>query len=349
MVDEAKNSKPKIQGAADTAASRFAVAILTIAIFDFIMWLLVEYDRRHHSLRQSAIEAMAFSISVLVISCPCAIGLAVPMVTIIAAGVGSKKGLILKNTEVIETARKITHVVFNKTGTLTQGKLSIVKEDILIDLIGFSDKIASLVLGITKDSTHLVSKAVATCLSASGVQPLVLQDVVSILGESLHGSFVGNSQDFLIQAGNPDWLKAKDSETVREDMQAGLTVFCVTVNETLVATFGLQDQIRPDVLDTIMQLKMRGGEGLEVPSINSTFAYPEPLPNTVVLLPLSFPYANAATQYTKSSLASHSSAGVGFEMTIEGDWRWKFKSSVKFKAPCLTIILWLLLLFCFSS
>jgi hypothetical protein len=120
LVDEAKTSKPKVQELADRVAGYFVPVILVITLLVFLVWIAVGKRVRHESSGVAAINAMTFAISVLIVSCPCAIGLAVPMVVVIAGGVAARHGLIFKTAETIDIARKVSHVIFDKTGTLTQ-------------------------------------------------------------------------------------------------------------------------------------------------------------------------------------------------------------------------------------
>lgn len=120
LVDEAKSSKPKIQELADRVASWFVPAIIVITLVVFVVWITVGKVVLRQDTSTAAINAMTFAISVLIVSCPCAIGLAVPMVVVIAGGVAARHGLVFKTAETIDLARKISHVVFDKTGTLTQ-------------------------------------------------------------------------------------------------------------------------------------------------------------------------------------------------------------------------------------
>jgi len=120
LVDEAKTSKPKVQELADQFAKFFVPAILVITVLVFAIWIAIGKTVKGQTTSVAAINAMTFAISVLIVSCPCAIGLAVPMVVVIAGGVAARHGLVFKTAETIDIGRKISHVVFDKTGTLTQ-------------------------------------------------------------------------------------------------------------------------------------------------------------------------------------------------------------------------------------
>jgi len=249
MVDEAKSSKPKIQHMADRVAGYFVPVILLITVLVFFIWLAIGKAVRHQSATNACITAMTYAISALIVSCPCAIGLAVPMVVVIAGGVAAKNGLIFKNAETIEIARNLAHVVFDKTGTLTQGLLSVEIEEYPE---GNASLPASTLLSLTKDNKHPVSAAITAHLKNSGIEPSDsgLEAIVSVAGKGVQGKWNGHR----IQAGNPYWLGAEENVSVCEAFQLGLSTFCVSLDDELVAVFGLRDRLRPDAADVIQQL-----------------------------------------------------------------------------------------------
>lgn len=253
MVDEAKSTKPRIQEIADRVASIFVPIILVITILIFVIWVAVGIAGRHESAMNASIVAMTYAISSLIISCPCAIGLAVPMVVAIAGGVAAKHGLIFKSAETIEIARNISHVILDKTGTLTQGKLSVVAESYPTNQ---SDLLAPVIMGLAGNSKHPVSVSITAHIGATGVQPLAVKDIVSIPGSGIEATWNGMA----IRAGNPHWLGVENSPVVRQILSQGLTIFCVIMEENLVAVFGLRDSLRPDAIEVIDELKRRSVE-----------------------------------------------------------------------------------------
>ena len=250
MVDEVKSSKPDIQELADRVASYFAPAILGLAFIVFITWVIVGETIRRQSATVASVNAMTFSISVLIVSCPCAIGLAVPMVVVIASGVAARHGLIFKNANTIDAARHISHVVFDKTGTLTQGNLHVTNEEYPM---GNRDSLISMIFGLAAQTKHPVSKAIAAHLHSLGIQSPTICDLKYIPGSGIEASW----NSLPVRAGNPYWLGIKDTPEVRRLLHLGLTIFCVTLSDELVAVFGLQDTLRQDALHTITELKRR--------------------------------------------------------------------------------------------
>lgn len=166
MVDEAMLSKPKIQDIADRVASYFVPAVIIITIITFCIWIAIVVKVRGQPGSAATIQVITYAITVLIVSCPCAIGLAVPMVIVIASGVAAERGVIFKSAEGIEVAYKTSHVVFDKTGTIAEGNLSVAQE-----WYADSEQSAtkSLLLGLVGSIKHPVSAAVAAHLQSQGV------------------------------------------------------------------------------------------------------------------------------------------------------------------------------------
>ena len=250
MVNEAQLAKPKVQEIADRFASCFVPIILTITVVVFVIRAAVGKAVNGESATTACISAMTYAMSTLIVSCPCAVGLAVPMVTVIVGGVGARNGLILKSAQTIECARNITHVIFDKTGTLTQGKLTVVTEKYLVRK---PDWLAPLVLGLSATNKHPVSRAITRHIAAVDVQPSQVENVVAVPGSGIEATWDGS----IIRAGNPDWLGCQGLPEVQKISQLGLSLFCVSIDGNLVAVFGLKDILRPDAIKVIDELKRR--------------------------------------------------------------------------------------------
>ena len=250
MVNEAQLAKPKVQEIADRFAAYFVPIILIITVVVFIIRAAVGKAINGESATTACISAMTYAMSTLIVSCPCAVGLAVPMVTIIVGGVGARNGLILKSAQTIECARNITHVIFDKTGTLTQGKLTVVTEK---HLVRKPDWLGPVILGLTTTSKHPVSRAIAAHIEAVGVRPSQVGNVVVVPGSGIEATWNGS----IVRAGNPDWLGCQDSPEIQKILQCGLSLFGVSIDGNLAAVFGLKDSLRPDAIQVIDELKKR--------------------------------------------------------------------------------------------
>jgi len=249
MVDEAKSSKPRVQEIADVFAGYFTPATVVVTIIVFIIWIAVGTRARHEKGSTACINAMTFAISTLIVSCPCAIGLAVPMVVVIACGVSARHGLILKRSEIIEMGHKISHVVLDKTGTLTEGHPSVIEEHYL----DTSKAVTSVILGLTSSSKHPVSTAISKHLQDKGIQAAYLENVTSVPGSGVEGTWNGVT----VRAGNQYQPGLPNSHEVHNILSRGLTILCITINHKLVAVFGLQDQLRPEALSVVSELQRR--------------------------------------------------------------------------------------------
>lgn len=251
MVDEAKLSKPKIQDIADKVASYFVPVVVALTIITFVIWVAVGVAVRKQSGSQAVIEAITYAITVLIVSCPCAIGLAVPMVIVVASGVAARRGVIFRSAGSIEEAYKVTDVIFDKTGTLTAGKMTVVDEEYFN-----SDKnlTKSLLLGMLTNIKHPVSVAVATHLSTLGTSASTVQDAKALPGKGVEARY-GKK---VLCAGNSRWLEVARHSKVKAMVSRGLTTFCLTIDESLVAVLGLQDTLRNEAESVVSQLQQRG-------------------------------------------------------------------------------------------
>ena len=247
MVDAAKFSKPKTQELVDGVASYFVPVILTLTIMTFAIRIAIDISVHHQNAGRAVVSGITYAISVLIVSCPCAIGLAVPMVVVISGGVAAKHGVVVKSAMAIENARKVSHVVFDKTGTLTQGRLSVEEE------VDFSEKheyTASVTLGLTCNSKHPVSAAISSYLKDKGIDAAKIEDFKSVTGKGVEGTFEGAN----VRCGNTHWLSAQTLPEVQNLLTKGLTVFAVVMNDQPIAAFGLSDSLRPDSLSVVTAL-----------------------------------------------------------------------------------------------
>ncbi|GLI72555.1 hypothetical protein PoHVEF18_000732 [Penicillium ochrochloron] len=249
MVDAAKLSKPKMQELADKVASYFVPVIVALTVVTFAIWIAVGVNVQGKTGSQAAIQSITYAITVLIVSCPCAIGLAVPMVVVFASGIAAEQGVIFKSAGAIEAAHKTSHVVFDKTGTLTQGKLGVAAEHHLED----GESRLPLLLGLVGHSKHPVSVAVSDHLRRKGVLATTIQSVNSVTGRGMEGQLGEKT----LQAGNAGWLNFPDHPTVQTVTTQGFTTFCFAIDGKLCSVFGLRDSLRDDALDVVAKLQRR--------------------------------------------------------------------------------------------
>jgi heavy metal translocating P-type ATPase len=231
-------------------ASYFVPVVVCLTVITFVTWLAIGMTVRRQSGSEAATEAITYAITVLIVSCPCAIGLAVPMVIVVATGVAAKRGVIFKSAHSIETAYKTTDVVFDKTGTLTSGILSVIEEQYIGE---DPDSTRALLLGLLTGINHPVSAAIAAHLSSQAVLPTTVQNTKTIPSKGVQSTFQHKS----LRAGNSRWLNLTTHPQIQPLLTRGLTTFCFTIDNVLVAAFGLQDTLRPDALYTVQRLHLR--------------------------------------------------------------------------------------------
>ncbi len=249
MVEKVSQVKPAIQEIADQFAEYFVPAIAVIGMLTLLIWSLIGCYIRRQSARAAVLTALPYAISVIVVSCPCAIGLAVPLVIVMAKGVASKQGVIVQSSTALQAARKATHVVFDKTGTLTESILSVSAASFVSELPSLT---ASLIKGLTKESGHPVASAVAKYVGA--VEPTILSQVNNVVGEGIEAMFNGE----VIRMGNSRWLGVEKLPPVQFLLSQGHTVSCVTRSGSVIAIFGLATSLRRNAIPTIQALQKRG-------------------------------------------------------------------------------------------
>ncbi len=251
MVEEVTHSKTKVQQTADEVARWIVPASATLAMLTLLVWFTINIACREESSSSAILNAIPYAISVLVVCCPCAVAFAVPMVLVIASGVGAKYGVVFRSAEALRVARGVTHVVFDKTGTLTQGSMSVVNEEYYSENQGLS---AAFVVALSRQSDHPVSLAVFRHLKAAGVEPANVTCVTTTVGKGVEGTYNGRT----VRIGNARWLKVENLSPVRSLLSKNLTVMCATQDDQLVATFGLEAALRDDASTVVASLGERG-------------------------------------------------------------------------------------------
>ncbi|KAF2874485.1 E1-E2 ATPase-domain-containing protein [Massariosphaeria phaeospora] len=259
MVENAELTKPKAQALADRVAGWFVPAIAAISLAVFLIWMLVDHYHSHRLWRKAVVRAITYAIATLVVSCPCAIGLAVPMVVLIAGGVSARFGIIFRDPQKLEVARSVTDLVFDKTGTLTTGNLTVVEGQFHGS---YPNQVKSMLFGLLEDVKHPVAAAVLKWLqnessrASAPIRPTKMVDITSIPGEGVMG--ICKESRLEVRAGNPQWLGV----TI---LESNHTLLCVTVSGVLSATFRLEDQSRRNAENVV---KLLGDRGLTVHMIS---------------------------------------------------------------------------------
>lgn len=251
LVEQASASKPKIQELADKVAGWFVPAVSLIAFLVTIIWVVVGLEGRNHSAGRSIATAITYAVATLAVSCPCALGLAVPMVLVIAGGIAARNGVIIKSAESTERSHKVTDVVCDKTGTVTESELEVVD----LSLLGADE---ALTLAVCKaavaDSNHPVSLAVSKKLASRPGSSIRLEGLHAHPGFGIEAAY-NNS---IVRAGNAQWTDSASHPSASACLEAGHSILVVTLDSDPIAVFGLRPRLRPEATFVLDKLRLRG-------------------------------------------------------------------------------------------
>ncbi|MBK5297437.1 MAG: copper-translocating P-type ATPase [Vicinamibacteria bacterium] len=251
MVSQAQRSRAPIQKLADVVAGYFVPAVVSIAAIAFAVWALVGPEPR-------LAHALIAAVAVLIIACPCALGLATPMSIMVATGKGATAGVLFKNAEAIEVLRKVDTLIVDKTGTLTEGKPSLVS---VTPAAGWRDSdLLRMAASLERGSEHPLAAAIVAGALAQGVAAGNATSFESITGKGVTGHIEGRS----VALGNLKLLEdmhidpgglAQTAESLRAD---GQTVMFVTVDGKPAGLLGVADPIKATTPEAIRQLHDEG-------------------------------------------------------------------------------------------
>ena len=246
MVVEATNTKAPISKLADKVSSVFVPIVIAIAIITFIVWLIIG---------KSFAVALNYFVTVLVVACPCSLGLATPLAIVIASGVCSKKGILVKNSESLENAHKVKTIIFDKTGTLTKGTLSFSKMYNYSDLN--DDDIFKIIAGVEKKSGHPIAKAIVEEAEKRNIDFDEVKEFKAISGQGVFA--VVENYDVLI--GNKRLMDANNISVNESDFDElvndGNSILYVSLNNKVVALIGVKDVVKENVSEVISSLKKK--------------------------------------------------------------------------------------------
>ena len=243
---QATSTKAPIAKIADKISGYFVPIVMIIAAVSFLIWLMIS---------KNVATAINIFVSVLVVACPCSLGLATPLAIVIASGNASKRGILIKSSESLENAHKIKTICFDKTGTLTKGQLSISK----IYNYGKMDEksLINRVASLEKKSEHPIAKAIVNSTNKDNGLAEVTE-FKAIAGYGIEGKI--NDDIFII--GNRKLMEKKGIailEQAIKDEQAladdGNSILFVAVNDEIVALIGVRDILKDGVSETIEKLK----------------------------------------------------------------------------------------------
>ena len=254
LVDDATSSKAPIEKIADRISGVFVPAVIAVAVATFVVWM---------ALGGSLAWALSHAISVLVISCPCALGLATPTAIMVGTGRGAANGILVKSAEALEIAQGVHTVVLDKTGTITQGRPQVT--DVVVaegqgDGPAARDGLLSLALSLEKKSEHPLARAVVERAEDAGVSPRDVEGFEQVPGQGLRGRVAGAT----CLAGNARMMEAAgvDVSACRERAAAladdGKTVLYFARDGALAGMVAVADVVKPSSAGAIAQLRAMG-------------------------------------------------------------------------------------------
>ncbi len=249
MVADAQRSRAPIQKVADTVAGYFVPAVVVIAVLTFLVWAIAAPE-------QPALAwAFVNAVAVLIIACPCALGLATPMSIMVGIGRGAKDGVLIKNAEVLETLEKIDTVVVDKTGTLTEGRPKLTE---WFSVQPYSkDEILVLAASVEQNSEHPVAHAIIAGASERGLTLPTVEEFDSVTGGGVQGKvgernvLIGN-RPFLVERSVQNLALLDDRANELE--QQGRTVIYVAVDQQVAGLVAVSDPIKSSTQEAVRSL-----------------------------------------------------------------------------------------------
>jgi len=251
MVSQAQRSRAPIQRLADRVAGWFVPAVIGIAVLTFIAWSFLGPQPR-------LAHALVNAVAVLIIACPCALGLATPMAIMVGTGRGAQAGVLIRNAEALETLEKVDTLVVDKTGTLTAGKPTV---EAVVASAGFDEsELVRLVASLEQGSEHPLAAALVTAATANNIPLDSVSDFQSKTGGGVTGRVAGTA----LAVGNEKFLSelkisvsalALQAEELRRQRQ---TVVFVAVDGRAVGVIGIADAVKPSTQQALRDLRAAG-------------------------------------------------------------------------------------------
>lgn len=244
IVKKAQNSHAPIQKLTDKVANVFVPTVLIIAIITFLVWFVF--------LNKSVPTALNYAVSVMVIACPCALGLATPTALMVGTGLGAKKGILIKNGEILEAANNLTAIVFDKTGTITKGKPQVT------DVIGNKLVVLQVAASLEKLSEHPLAPAILTAAQTENVEMKDVTDFKAIEGHGIKGIIDGKT----VFVGKPEidqyTVETKMSDAITKLQKEAKTVVIVAMDDKVIGLIAIQDAPKETAAKAISDLKAEG-------------------------------------------------------------------------------------------
>ncbi len=251
LVKEAQGSRPPIQNLVDKVSSYFVPTVIALSLLSFVLWIIWGPEPQY-------LHAMIATVAVLIIACPCALGLATPTSLIVGIGRGATKGILIKNAEALELATKVNIVAFDKTGTLTQGVMDVV-DKYLVEPANNSE--IEITKQIESNSNHPVAQAITRHLNKNYQiqnQEIKINNFKDVPGSGVEAMVSG----VIIRIGTIKWLHTLNieinsifSNKIKAWQESGYTVSLVAFGNEVKSAWAVADIIRPEAGELIKALK----------------------------------------------------------------------------------------------
>ncbi|MCC6815890.1 MAG: heavy metal translocating P-type ATPase [Saprospiraceae bacterium] len=253
MVNEASRTRAPIQKLVDRISFYFVPLVVLIAILTFMVWAVWGPE-------PSYVFALINAVAVLIIACPCALGLATPMSVMVGVGKGAQYGVLVKNAEALERMNKLHTLILDKTGTITEGKPTVEK------IVSFSEKfsekeVLKYIVSLNQNSEHPLAAATVKFADELNIDSLHVEDFKAVIGKGVEGKVNGK----MIGLGNQEMMKQSGAElstdmldAARSYQQQGKTVSFLAIEKTLVGFVVIGDKIKTSSIKAIQDLQANG-------------------------------------------------------------------------------------------
>ena len=247
LVGQAQRSRAPIQRLADRVATWFVPAVVAIAVITFLAWSSLGPQPR-------LAHALVNAVAVLIIACPCALGLATPMAIMVGVGRGARAGVLIKNAEALEILEKVDTLVVDKTGTLTEGKPRVMSYS---QALADDPELLRLAASLERASEHPLGTAVVDAAVSRGLKLSQPQEIISVTGKGIVGVVDGRkvavgSLGLMIEVG------ALQTPSISALRPLDGTTLCVAIDGNYVGNLGVTDRIKPSTPDALRDLKAQG-------------------------------------------------------------------------------------------
>lgn len=252
LVQEAQGSKAPVQKLVDKIAGFFVPIVLGIAILTFTIWMIFGGEN-------ALTHALLTSVSVLVIACPCALGLATPTAIMVGVGKGAENGILIKDAESLEIAHQVNAIILDKTGTITEGKPSV--SDVIWTNETEKERLKPILLALESLSTHPLAEAITQHLKAEGIKPANLSAFENVVGKGIQAKV----EETLYYLGSPNWITSflpnLNNQEIIDLEKQGKTVIVFADDKEVFTIIAITDKIKATSASAVQQLQ---AEGIEV-------------------------------------------------------------------------------------